>query len=43
VTGGYAGIGLETTLKAEGDDGVRPYAIDPALAQRFWASSERWI
>jgi len=30
-------------LKPEGDDGVRPYAIDPALAQRLWAWSERWI
>jgi NAD(P)-dependent dehydrogenase (short-subunit alcohol dehydrogenase family) len=28
-------------VKAEGDDGVRPYAIDPALAERLWAWSER--
>jgi NAD(P)-dependent dehydrogenase (short-subunit alcohol dehydrogenase family) len=31
------------SVKAEGDDGVRPYAIDPALAQRLWTWSERWI
>ena len=30
-------------VKAEGDDGVRPYAIDPAIAQRVWAWSERWL
>lgn len=24
-------------IKTEGDDGVRPYAIDPASAQRLWA------
>ena len=31
------------SLKPEGDDGVRPYAIDPVQAQRLWAWSERWI
>jgi hypothetical protein len=30
-------------VKTEGDDGVRPYAIDPAIAQRPWAWSERWL
>ena len=30
-------------IKTEGDDGVRPYAIDPELAQRLWAWSERWL
>jgi hypothetical protein len=30
-------------VKSEGDDGVRPYAIDPATAQRLWAWSERWL
>jgi NAD(P)-dependent dehydrogenase (short-subunit alcohol dehydrogenase family) len=28
-------------VKAEGDDGVRPYAIDPEIAQRLWAWTER--
>ena len=31
------------SVKPEGDDGVRPYAIDPELAQQLWAWSERWI
>ena len=30
-------------VKPEGDDGVRPYAIDPDNAQRLWSWSERWI
>jgi NAD(P)-dependent dehydrogenase (short-subunit alcohol dehydrogenase family) len=30
-------------VKTEGDDGVRPHALEPALAQRLWAWSERWI
>jgi NAD(P)-dependent dehydrogenase (short-subunit alcohol dehydrogenase family) len=30
-------------VKTEGDDGVRPYAIDPDLATRLWTWSERWI
>jgi NAD(P)-dependent dehydrogenase (short-subunit alcohol dehydrogenase family) len=30
-------------VKTEGDDGVRPYAIDPAIAGRLWAWSERWL
>ena len=30
-------------IRTEGDDGVRPYAIDPAIAQRLWAWSERWL
>jgi NAD(P)-dependent dehydrogenase (short-subunit alcohol dehydrogenase family) len=30
-------------VKTEGDDGVRPYAIDPAIAQQLWAWSERWL
>jgi NAD(P)-dependent dehydrogenase (short-subunit alcohol dehydrogenase family) len=30
-------------VKTEGDDGVRPYAIDPAIAQRLWTWSERWL
>jgi NAD(P)-dependent dehydrogenase (short-subunit alcohol dehydrogenase family) len=28
-------------VKSEGDDGVRPYAVDPANAERLWAWSER--
>jgi NAD(P)-dependent dehydrogenase (short-subunit alcohol dehydrogenase family) len=31
------------SIKPEGDDGVRPYAIDPDQAARLWAWSERWI
>jgi NAD(P)-dependent dehydrogenase (short-subunit alcohol dehydrogenase family) len=30
-------------VKTEGDDGVRPYAIDPEIAERLWAWSERWL
>ncbi len=30
-------------VKPEGDDGVRPYAMDPAIAQRLWSWSERWL
>lgn len=30
-------------VKTEGDDGVRPYAIDPEIAQRLWGWSERWV
>ena len=30
-------------VKTEGDDGVRPYAIDLEIAQRLWAWSERWL
>lgn len=30
-------------VKTEGDDGVRPYAIDPDLARRLWTWSERWF
>ncbi len=30
-------------IKTEGDDGVRPYAIDPAIAERLWTWSERWL
>jgi NAD(P)-dependent dehydrogenase (short-subunit alcohol dehydrogenase family) len=30
-------------VKTEGEDGVRPYAIDPAIAQRLWLWSERWL
>jgi NAD(P)-dependent dehydrogenase (short-subunit alcohol dehydrogenase family) len=30
-------------LKSEGDEGVRPYAIDPDIAQRLWAWTERQI
>lgn len=31
------------SVKSEGDDGVRPYAIDPSSAQRLWAWSEQWL
>jgi NAD(P)-dependent dehydrogenase (short-subunit alcohol dehydrogenase family) len=31
------------SVETEGDDGVRPYAIDPARAERLWAWSERWL
>ncbi len=30
-------------IKNEGDDGVRPYAIDPDAAKRLWAWTERFI
>ena len=30
-------------VKSEGDDGVRPYAVDPDLAKKLWAWSERWL
>jgi NAD(P)-dependent dehydrogenase (short-subunit alcohol dehydrogenase family) len=30
-------------VKSEGDDGVRPYAIDPETAQRLWTWTEHWI
>ncbi len=30
-------------IKSEGDDGVRPYAVDPVNAQRLWTWSERWL
>jgi NAD(P)-dependent dehydrogenase (short-subunit alcohol dehydrogenase family) len=44
---GHGGVYCENCdvalVKAEGDDGVRPYAIDPVIAQRLWAWSERWL
>jgi NAD(P)-dependent dehydrogenase (short-subunit alcohol dehydrogenase family) len=30
-------------IKADGDDGVRPYAIDPDAARRLWAWTERFL
>jgi NAD(P)-dependent dehydrogenase (short-subunit alcohol dehydrogenase family) len=30
-------------IKSEGDDGVRPYAIDPDIARRLWTWTERAI
>ena len=30
-------------ITTTGDTGVRPYAIDPELAQRLWAWTEQWI
>ena len=30
-------------ITTEGDTGVRPYAVDPELAARLWAWTERWI
>jgi len=30
-------------ITTEGDNGVRPYGIDPVIAQRLWAWSERWL
>ena len=30
-------------VKTEGDDGVRPYAVDPEIAERLWSWSERWL
>jgi len=30
-------------IKNEGDNGVRPYAIDPDAAKRLWAWTERFI
>ena len=27
---------------AQGTSGVRPWAIDPVVAERLWAASERW-
>ncbi len=44
---GHGGVYCENCdvalVKAEGDDGVRPYAIEPVIAQRLWAWSERWL
>jgi len=44
---GHGGVYCENCdvalVKSEGDDGVRPYAIDPVIAQRLWAWSERWL
>jgi NAD(P)-dependent dehydrogenase (short-subunit alcohol dehydrogenase family) len=44
---GHGGVYCENCdialVKSEGDDGVRPYAIDPEIAQRLWAWSERWL
>jgi hypothetical protein len=45
--GGLGGVYCENCdiapVKTEGDDGVRPYAVDPAIARRLWAWSERWL
>jgi NAD(P)-dependent dehydrogenase (short-subunit alcohol dehydrogenase family) len=30
-------------LKTEGDDGVRPYAVDPEIAKRLWTWTERQL
>jgi NAD(P)-dependent dehydrogenase (short-subunit alcohol dehydrogenase family) len=30
-------------IKTDGDDGVRPHAVDASMAQRLWAWSERWM
>jgi len=30
-------------VKSEGDDGVRPYAIDPDNAARLWSWTERVV
>ncbi len=30
-------------VKTDGDDGVRPYAVDPEIAQQLWTWSERWL
>jgi NAD(P)-dependent dehydrogenase (short-subunit alcohol dehydrogenase family) len=30
-------------IQSEGDDGVRPYAVDPVLAQQLWTWSERYL
>jgi NAD(P)-dependent dehydrogenase (short-subunit alcohol dehydrogenase family) len=42
---GHGGVYCENCdiapVKTEGDDGVRPYAIDPAIAERLWTWSER--
>jgi len=44
---GHGGVYCENCdiapVKTEGDDGVRPFAIDPAIAQRLWTWSERWL
>jgi hypothetical protein len=37
--GRWAATNEELDGKARG---VRPYAIDPALAERLWAQSETW-
>ena len=44
---GHGGVYCENcdiaTITTEGNTGVRPYAIDPELASRLWAWTERWI
>ncbi|RYZ05607.1 MAG: SDR family NAD(P)-dependent oxidoreductase [Myxococcales bacterium] len=30
-------------VKPEGDDGVRPHAVDARLAERLWSWSEQWL
>jgi NAD(P)-dependent dehydrogenase (short-subunit alcohol dehydrogenase family) len=44
---GHGGVYCENCdvalVKTEGDDGVRPYAIDPELAKRLWTWTEGWI
>jgi NAD(P)-dependent dehydrogenase (short-subunit alcohol dehydrogenase family) len=41
---GHGGVYCENCdialVKTDGDDGVRPYAIDPVIAQRLWTWSE---
>jgi NAD(P)-dependent dehydrogenase (short-subunit alcohol dehydrogenase family) len=31
------------SIKDDGDDGVRPFAIDPEIATRLWSWTERWV
>ena len=31
------------SIKSEGDDGVRPHAVDVVIAQRLWAWSQQRI
>lgn len=44
---GFGGVYCENCdiapIKTEGDDGVRPHAVDPAIARRLWAWSVRWL
>jgi NAD(P)-dependent dehydrogenase (short-subunit alcohol dehydrogenase family) len=44
---GHGGVYCENCdialVKTEGDDGVRPHAVDPDTARRLWTWSEHWL
>lgn len=43
---GHGGVYCENCdialIKTDGDDGVRPYAVDPAIAQRLWTWTSQY-